>query len=1008
MELPPVAKAARVQLGAVALALTLLAHAAPAHADWPVPRGDTSRTAAVDSRSNLRDPAVSWRYYLGGAISHDAARLHDLDGDQLAEVVFVSAGRLIAKGRTGSPLWQTPIHGIRSIVSIADFDGDGQDEIAARSRARIFLVDARSGAIRWASPPQDFNAVDAVRVGDVDNDGRPDLVAASCPCCRVAAGDPGHAYGFAAGFDADPTAHRLWSLPATSCGGRYSMVLWDPDGDGRLDATFSTSDSIGVVVGATGQSCLDTSVPSCQEGIRQFVAPLDLGARANASQCLAADMDNLPGDELVCVQNNASADQPDNAHRVFVLGYRPASVSASARLEVRWQRIIGTRARFIAIGSQPIADLDDDGSFEIVVSGFLADDRWATYVLDAATGAELAELVDQRILGAIDLSASADDPAGSAGHTILTERASTLWAWSFQRQSSPRIRGRWSLPDRAPITEIDTTDADSMYPATRIGARDITGDGRAELLLIDGARQGLYIHDVTGITTTEVAAHRAEGASTILEVWTLPAQPDESAAVFVATSDGLMRSLDENLGLVTDGLRFGGYYPKGDWRNLHITPVTGDLGAGADSVIVTDARGALIRVDAQAGQDSSEDDPEAPTPSLIWSMNSTSYPIIVPGLVDGAPGIACRQIDDDGTRRIRVVAADGQPVRDHDINGDGDARMLSDLVPAHLDGDGVPDLIMQWAQPGDLDLHIEALDGATLTSKWHIVPPLAGTTRFPAGGAITDWNGDGIDDYIHQYYRTQIISGADGSMLDESPENGVYYMPIVTQLDDDPQPELLLQGGFDPVRAVDDDLASMWTSPQDTRPYPYGALARCGAATYLVEGSLAQPSTLHRTRVDMGAVADGAPTDSWARVLAHGHIYADIADAQADGDYLGQLTSTVVHSNLAGDGRPVALVGSEDGFLYAIDVCAGAVEFTMQFDGSVGAIAFGDTDGDSFDELLVAVADGYLYAIDNGDESRRGYLVGCQCNGGAPTPGAWLLGLLVGLRLLWRRRRRRC
>jgi hypothetical protein len=81
--------------------------------------------------------------------------------------------------------------------------------------------------------------------------------------------------------------------------------------------------------------------------------------------------------------------------------------------------------------------------------------------------------------------------------------------------------------------------------------------------------------------------------------------------------------------------------------------------------------------------------------------------------------------------------------------------------------------------------------------------------------------------------------------------------------------------------------------------------------------------------------------------------------------FLGQLTSSAVHEDLRGDGRPIALLGSEDGFLYAIDVCAAELAFVVPLAASVGAISFGDTDGDGTDEALVAAADGYLYALDN-------------------------------------------
>jgi hypothetical protein len=70
-----------------------------------------------------------------------------------------------------------------------------------------------------------------------------------------------------------------------------------------------------------------------------------------------------------------------------------------------------------------------------------------------------------------------------------------------------------------------------------------------------------------------------------------------------------------------------------------------------------------------------------------------------------------------------------------------------------------------------------------------------------------------------------------------------------------------------------------------------------------------------------------------------------------------------VHQDLTGAGRPSVVVGSTDGFLYAVDPCARTVDFVHGFGAAVGEAVFGDSDGDGRDEILVTVADGYLYAL---------------------------------------------
>jgi hypothetical protein len=98
-------------------------------------------------------------------------------------------------------------------------------------------------------------------------------------------------------------------------------------------------------------------------------------------------------------------------------------------------------------------------------------------------------------------------------------------------------------------------------------------------------------------------------------------------------------------------------------------------------------------------------------------------------------------------------------------------------------------------------------------------------------------------------------------------------------------------------------------------------------------------------------------------VLAGGKSYASETAATMAGAYRGQLTTASVHANLTGTGRPTAVVGSSDGWLYAVDPCALSIDFAMNFNTAVGETIFADTDGDGRDELVFTAADGYLYGV---------------------------------------------
>jgi len=141
------------------------------------------------------------------------------------------------------------------------------------------------------------------------------------------------------------------------------------------------------------------------------------------------------------------------------------------------------------------------------------------------------------------------------------------------------------------------------------------------------------------------------------------------------------------------------------------------------------------------------------------------------------------------------------------------------------------------------------------------------------------------------------------------------------------------------------------------------AASRSRAARATTRGSGSRD--LNPARLKLTDLTGAASGQERTIVLAGGRLFPDEATASASTSLLGQLTTATVHQNLTGLGRPSALVGSSDGFLYAVDPCAAALDFTFEFGSAVGEAITGDTDGDGRDEILVTVQDGYLYTLRN-------------------------------------------
>ncbi|MEM9490221.1 MAG: MYXO-CTERM sorting domain-containing protein, partial [Myxococcota bacterium] len=613
-------------------------------------------------------------------------------------------------------------------------------------------------------------------------------------------------------------------------------------------------------------------------------------------------------------------------------------------LRVRWNRLLGDTALSLGLGPGYLNDLDGDGRFELAISA-LQDGSERTFFVDAESGVILEELADQAMVGVVELR-----PGET---TVLTTADNTVHAWSFVRGQD--IQPLWSLAGQRALAEPDWDAARTLYLSERMLAIDLDGDGVRELFAVDSdSGAELTAFDVSAASPSAApqarARYRAAERESILAAWTA-AIPGDAGRLVVAPSDGVMHVVDSELAPIRYGVRFGGYYPEGGWRNLPMTPVSADLGAGHDSVIVRDSSGALVRVDAPGASLEIKLDP-------VWHVAKTTSPLIIPNPTGQPPNVACRQTDSDGDHRVSMLDPDGQVLWSTALGG----ALLSDLVAGNLDGDGTPDVIAQWGLRSDRVLEHRALSGASGEVLWDAEPHTESTTRLPAGGAAVDWDGDGVDDYIHQFYETRVLSGVDGAVLARNDSSSLaYFMPSVADVDSDGRNEVILHGSYFPVRVLDDDFTSvMWQSPEDDRPYPYGSVVTgCSdGVVRLIGGSVANPSRLKITRLG------GAEMGQYqAVVLAGGAAFASEEEATATAPRLGQLTSTSVHRNLAGDARPIAVVGSDDGWLYAIDGCTGALEFSVPFGASVGAVAFADSDGDGEDEIIVAVGDGYLYGL---------------------------------------------
>jgi hypothetical protein len=921
----------------VGTAGALVGVASPASADWPHAAHDAQRTGVAEATADILDPAVYWKAYVGGSIQPTGFLSGDVDDNGSAEIVYVSGGAVIAKRPSGAVVWQTPPRDLQAVYAIDDFDGDGHLDVLAAGNSQAFLLSGKDGSFEWSEDASDFGTLGALRVADLNGDGRPDVYAEACQCCAITTTGPiGYAFSFARSGNT-VVASKLWSMPSIySCG--VPTVLFDGVGDGHVEIAHASASSIWVV-GSNGQVLVD--------GSRSPV----LGTYAYTGDCVPANVDGAPGDELVCFQRAVLASNV-SPRQVAVLHYNASTSPPS--LGVLWENIALADTIGGDLDFQPdsVVDLDGNGTLEIVVSGMRSTGVWTTYILDGKTGATLAMIPNARTAGTAPLRAD-----GKVN--VLTSDGQNLTAWVYDAAQSTPLVKTWTQTDRHTMTRVDAGRLRTMRANLALVAPDLNRDGVADLATLTVSPGSvLFGYSAPQGTATQLGRFPFPTDVDPVGSWVVNLSKNAPAQIASVANDGLLRIFDGTLNPASS-IRVGGFCAGG----VKQSPVVASFGGvgGTQSVFASDSRGALLRFDAQ---NASLANPPLPQ----WSTRNCTSPSVFPGIDGARPGIVCRGAQQPvaypPNPAISAVRGDGSLIWNAPLPGQ-DA--IYDALPGTADASGAPAVLFQTRDTEGL-LYTRALSGSTGLPSWSSAPVVLQRGVFPFSAA--DWNGDGVVDVIGVLNSVQAISGATGAMLVDGGTFLAYGVPILKDVNGDGVLDATLQGTEYPARTLQHDLTTWTWVGGDTKPYPTGGIADCPGGPQLVEGATASPSRIYFTPVSGTRMG----MSSFA-VFAGGKKYADEAAAKAGGNYLATLSDLSIGTNITGTGHPTAVVGSSDGWVYAIDACTGSLQFSMPLDESVCGAVFGDTNADGRDEILVSTSGGYIYDIQHQEVGGCGHVL---------------------------------
>jgi hypothetical protein len=906
--------------------LALLAGTADA-GTWPVARHDAARTASAASVLPMAAPKVKWRAYMGGH-PNDASVRFGLPSSAL--LVANAGGRFVAKDASTQQIaWTSALLGEGRVVDIADVNGDGVAEIVVATTGRVHVLSAGDGAVLWSSSPDAFQIIGAVFAVDMNGDGVRDVYVDSGHGAKAGTKSAA-AYSFAAGFAAPA---ELWSRAADAKPQELSAgtdAVFDLDADGVPEVAIATATSMLVLRGSDGAQIAALDAPSAS------------GWPFGQAFALAADLDDEPGRELLVVVPEGQV-----ATKLGPTGLTAYRLNPSTgQSQLLWTASTGAYDAEVVTVADLASDLDGDGKKEIVFSfrNLSGGSTFTTEILDGATGAVRAQLPGSRFEGAADLD-------GQPGAEIVTASAAGLAVHRFAAGVLTPIGA--PLPGLRALTLED--------PALH---RHVALDRRLAIVSRPGQPPALVVgHPAGAQAYSDLAAARALSDVTSVTVGAqgLALGPSYAPAIgqitgairadyatrpypqiAVGTTYGTVDVLDAAM-QVTNGAINANDPPSGTRIGGAMQPSTGAYGGplvGFDPngplVVLPGSAKGLEVVDADSASWVVPPVPRwAPTP-----MGSAS-------IIDlGAP-LGTAVVGVEGTSLVARSSMNGAVLGARPL-GLG----IPWGVPLPLRTGGAHPLVgIDWRTAG-VQIVQMAVDFHSGTTAWTGAPlPYGG---FFASG-VGDLDGDGVDEWYSMNGPLNRRMATTGQTTTFPELTTGYALPMVATFTGGSEPDLLLQSGAPAPKLATSALTQAWAAPQtEAMNGMAGTRVVCQGVARFVTPAVLSPVLRAFAGASGSLLGEG--------VLAGGAVYPSLVAATDAGARPGFLSNASSVTNL-GQHNPTVLVGSSDGYLYAIDGCTLDLQWAVNLGAPVAEPVVGNTDGSQADEIVVGAADGYVYAI---------------------------------------------
>ena len=880
-------------------------------------------------------------------------------------------------------------------VSIGDLDGDGKPDLAVTNSSSntisVFRNTSTPGSVTFATKV-DFAAGNQplfVSIGDLDMDGKPDLVVANHSGNTVSVFRNTSISG-----TIDATSFAAKVDFATS-GNANSVSIGDLDGDGQLDIAVTDRSFNFVSV------FRNTSTP----GFVSFASKVDLATGYWPNSVSIGDLDGDGKSDMMVANQSSST----------VSVFRNTSTSGNISFASKVDFSTGAEPNSVSIG-----DLDGDGKADLTMVNFKS--------------GNVSVLRNTSIGGAVSFAARLDYATGDGPRSMsigdLDGDGKPDLAVANRNSSTV------SVLRYVPLPTLTTTSPTSVTPFTATSGGNINSDGGDAVTArgvcwstapnptvalstktFDATGTGTFtssLTDLSPFTTYYVRAYATNSQCTAYgnelifatEKLAITFSPISGPVGSTVTISGMGFNSVANGNIVFFGATMAAV------SVATTTSLTATVPAGATYQPITVLNTATGLTGASA----------VPFGVTFTGgvINASSYRPKVDFITGTSPqSVAIGDLDGDGKADLAVANRSGNTVsvfRNTSTSGSITAGsfaakvdLITGLQPGSvtigdLDGDGKPDLVVTNFGNGANTVSIFR-NTSTLGSISFAMKADFATSGNPISVSISDLDGDGKNDLAvtnYTYGRISVLRNT-SNIGNISFAAKVDFLTgtlpqslFIGDLDEDGKPEIVVANQYS-------NTVSVLRNTSASGSLTVGSFA---AKVDFAPG--AQPVSVSigdldgDGKPDLAVVNQGSNTISvFQNTAISGVINSGSFAAKVD-VATGASPRSVAIGDADGDGKPDLAVANGTGNTVSIlrnNSTAGALSFAAKVDYPTGAqpvsVAIGDLDGNGRPDLAVTNASGNSLSILRYDicatlsaAPANAGITNSACNGGCTVPGS--------------------